>query len=130
MTIRQSIHNKMRLLALLQHRHTGFQHQLPMVSNLTITRPKLGHSKHKDQQSAAPTLLCEDTLCAPETTFDILLTRLHPSIPAETISNIQVLRGRAAMIVSGLPRSVLQNAWPVLSRMSQDSSRFVMPFFL
>lgn len=47
-------------------------------------------SCHKDQHFAALALLCRNTQCTAETTFDFQLTRLHPSILVETISNIQV----------------------------------------
>lgn len=92
MTIHQSIHNKTRLLALLQHRHTGFQHQLPMVSSLTITRPKLRHPKHSPatKTNILPlSLFAVETLSVllkPHSTFNLLVFA-PPSLSKQSLTS-------------------------------------------
>ena len=74
----QSIHKTVtqNYQALLQHLHGEVSHHLPMVSKLTITRPKLGHAvllHTTNTQDTRTSLRCRTTLCLHETDSSLVV---------------------------------------------------------
>jgi hypothetical protein len=112
MTIHQPIHNKddRDYLACSSIDSARFHISCPWFRSSQLRARSLGFPSCREPQTPKSqdrwtNLLCRNTLRPHETTSHLLVS--NPSILPGTFSNIQVPRGRAAMIVSGLPRSVL-----------------------
>ena len=87
----------------LQHRQCEVSHQLPMVSKLTITRPKLGRPILS--QTTKTTLRCR-IIPYPHETSSRLVVSISPSLLQHSLT-FRHPETVPTMIVSGLPRSVL-----------------------
>jgi hypothetical protein len=106
--IHQSIHNKDNrdYLACSSIDSARFHITCPWFRSSQLRARSLAFPSCREPQTCkSQGLLCRNTLRPHETTSHYSCPT--PSILPGTFSNIQVPRGRAAVIVSGLPRSVL-----------------------